>query len=235
MSKNTLSIILLGLGALLQITPATLHAFNLEGGELLPVSLPAIAEPAASLREEDLDGNGSLEYLAVSHGILKIISGNMAAWQSPPEWNIVQAAITDLNLDGHPEVALLLWRPFLPWPVDQWLPNGGRIDDFHNAKGQSCHFILIGWKNNGYHELWAGSAMADPIISFAAVDLDGDSYQELVALEGRYSASRSSFAHTLKIWKWNGFGFSVVSSMDGIFNKITLVQVKNSKVLILVP
>ncbi|MGA2502799.1 MAG: hypothetical protein ABSG01_01760 [Anaerolineales bacterium] len=147
----------------------------------------------------------------------------------------MQAAITDLNHDGKPEVALLLWRPFQPWPVDQWLPYGGRIADFQDVKGQSCHMILIGWGSNGYHELWAGSAMADPIDSFAAADLDGDDSQELVALEGRYSDPRSAPALTLKVWDWNGFGFTVVSSVNGIFNKLTLVQAKNGQVLILVP
>jgi hypothetical protein len=235
MQKNILSIILLELVALLEITPAPMHAFRLGDGKLLPLSMPAGTEPAASLREADLDENGTPESLALTGGILTIFSEEMVTWQSPPEWDIVQADITDLNFDGHLEVALLVWRPFLPWPVDQWLPNGGRIGDFQDARGESCHFILIGWKNNGYHELWAGSAMADPIISFATVDLDGDSHQELVALEGRYTDSRSAPARTLKVWEWNGFGFSVVSFMDGIFNKITLVQTKNGQVLILVP
>ncbi len=168
-------------------------------------------------------------------GIFSINSGGTIAWQSPADWQVVQGAIADLNQDGRPEISLLLWRPFQPWPVDQWLPRGGRIADFQDPKGQSCHVILIGWKNNGYHELWAGSAMSEPITSFKTADLDGDNALELVALEGNYQNPRSAPARVLKVWKWNGFGFSVVSSMTGIFDKMTLVRTIDGKVLILVP
>ena len=75
------------------------------------------------LQEANLDGKGVLETLSLTSGILTIFSGNVIAWQSPSEWQIVQAAIADLNHDGQPEVVLLLWRPFRTWPVDQWLPQ----------------------------------------------------------------------------------------------------------------
>jgi len=187
------------------------------------------------LLQADLDGNGTQESLVLSNGHLSIYSGSMTVWESPAAWQIAQAAISDLNHDGEPEVVLLVWRPFRPWPVDQWLPYGGRIANFHNQAGLSCHIILIGWMRGGYHELWAGSAMADPIVSFATGDLDGNNEQELVALEGRYIDSTAAPARTLKVWKWNGFGFSVVSYLDGIFNKMALVQASNGRILILVP
>lgn len=235
MSRKKLPIILLALGAFLQVTPAPLRAFSLEPGGLFPESISPGSEPLPMLQEANLDGKGIPETLSLTNGILTIFSGNEIAWQSPSDWQIVQAAIADVNHDGQPEVVLLLWRPFRTWPVDQWLPHGGRIADFHDANGQSCHIILIGWRGNGYHELWAGSALADPITVFAAVDLDGDNIQELVTLEGRYADSRSAPAHTLKVWKWNGFGFSIVSSMDGVFAKMTLVRASDGYVVILVP
>ncbi len=235
MTRNTLPIILLTLGTLLQITPAPLRAFSLGSDGLTSVSITAGIEPIPSDQEADLDGNGIQETLALSDERLTILSEGRIAWQSPAEWQVVQAAIVDLNQDGYPEVSLLLWRPFRAWPVDQWLPYGGRIAGFHNMEGQSCHFILIGWSGKSYQELWAGSAMADPITAFTAADLDGDGKQELVALEGRYSDPGSAPARTLKVWKWNGFGFSVVSSMDGVFSKMTLVQANDGQILILVP
>jgi hypothetical protein len=115
------------------------------------------------------------------------------------------------------------------------LPNGGRIAEFRDSKGQSCHIILIGWTRGGYHELWAGSAMADPIIYFAATDLNGNNTQELVTLEGRYTDLKAAPSRMLKVWEWNGFGFSVVSSMEGMFSKMTLVQANTGHILILVP
>jgi hypothetical protein len=77
--------------------------------------------------------------------------------------------------------------------------------------------------------------MAAPITSFAVADLDGDKSQELVAIEGRYSDPWSAPGRTIKVWKWNGFGFSVVSSIDGVFEKMTLVHANNGQFLILVP
>jgi hypothetical protein len=235
MTKITFVITLLSIGMLLQVTLIPLRAFSLGPNGLIQESMPTGNETVPTLREGDLDGNGTPESFDLTRGRLTIFSGRETAWHSPAGWQIIQAAITDLNHDGHLEVILLIWRPFRSWPVDQWLPHGGRIADFQDAEGQSCQIILIGWKINGYRELWAGSAMAEPIKSFAAVDLDGDNNQELVALEGQYSDPRSAPARTLKVWEWNGFGFTVVSTLDGEFNTITLVQATNKRILILVP
>jgi len=87
---------------------------------------------------------------------------------------VLETALPGVNGDGQPEVTHLIWRPLRSWLVDEWLPNGGRIDEFHNAESQSCHIILIGWIRGGFHELWASSAMADPITTLAAEDLKGN-------------------------------------------------------------
>lgn len=233
--RKLFSILLLSLGLLLQTSPAPLHALALGPGGLVPVSIPLGAVPVIPVSQTDLDGDGTPETLALSGGRLSILSGDEIAWQSPSAWQVVQAEFGDLNRDGQPEVALLLWRPFRPWPVDQWLPHGGRIAGFQDAEGRSCHVILIGWTGLGYNEAWAGSAMADPIKFFTLADLDGDAHQEMVVLEGRYTDPGPVPACTLKVWEWNGFGFSSVSSMEGAFTKLTLVQADDSRTLILVP
>jgi hypothetical protein len=225
----------LALGTLLQVSPAPLHALELDSAGFTTVPVPVGVAPVSPVLQADLDSDGRPETLVLSDDRLSIFSAGKPAWQTEPDWLISQAAITDLNHDGQPEITLLLWRPFRPWPVDRWLPNGGRITAFQDAAGQSCHLILIGWTRQGYQELWAGSAMADPITFFAAVDLDDDNAQELVALEGRYTGPRSAPARTLKVWEWNGFGFTVVSSMDGTFSELTLVQAGNGRTLILIP
>lgn len=235
MLRKFFPFILLTLGIILQTPPALPRALDLEPAGLIPASIPAGTVPITPVTQADLDGNSTPETLAQTGGRLSIFSGGKTVWQSPEAWQIVQSAISDLDRDGKPEITLLLWRPFRPWPADQWLPNDGRISEFHNAEGQSCHIILIGWTRGGYHELWAGSAMADPISSFAAADLNGNNAQELVALEGRYTDPKSAPARTLKVWEWNGFGFTAVSSIDGMFSKMTLVQANNGRILILVP
>ena len=226
---------LLALGLLLQTSPAPLRAWELRPSGLAPAYLPAGNLAALPPSSADFNRDGLPERLQLTSGRLTIFSSAGAVWQSPPGWTVLQAQITDLNQDGIPEATLLVWRPFRPWPVDRWLPYGGRIADFHDAGGNSCHIILIGWRGGAYGELWAGSALAEPVKSFAAADLNGDGVQELVTLEGNYADSPSAPARALKVWEWNGFGFSIVSGIEGSFDKLALVRANPGPVLILVP
>ena len=157
------------------------------------------------------------ETLTLTAGRVVIATESKARWQSPPAWQVEQAQITDLNRDGIPEATLLVWRPFKPWPVDTWLPNGGRIESFHDREGRSCHMILIGWKQGSFRELWAGSAMAEPVNNFAVADLVGNDRQVLVTLEGKYDDPPSVPSRRLKVWEWNGFGFTVVHELADSF------------------
>lgn len=238
--------LLLSLLALLLLSPLTPRAWELtppvglrQG--LQPVPLPASAEPVSLPAQADLNGDGAPETLSLSAGRLAILSAGRVVWQSQEDWQVAQAALTDLNRDGAPEVTLLVWRPFRPWPVDQWLPHGGRIAGFHDAEGQSCHLILIGWKRGIYRELWAGSALAEPVRAFAAADLNGDGKIELVALEGSYRVGAayddppSKTASRLKVWEWNGFGFSAVYTSEGRFRQMQIVHTPDGRVLILAP
>jgi hypothetical protein len=235
MQRKIIPLILSALGILLQTRPATPYALSLglDGFSAGPIPLQRTLLPA--LAQADLDGNGIPEILALDNSRLEILSGDQAVWTSPPEWQVAQAVFSDLDGNGVPEVTLLLWRPFRPWPVDEWLPYGGRIKDFHNAAGLSCHIILIGWRQGTYRELWAGSAMADPVTAFAIADLDGDGFEELVTLENRYTDPQGAAVRVLKAWEWNGFGFTVVSYRNGSYNKMTLIRDDTGQVLILVP
>ena len=151
-------------------------------------------------------------------------------WRSPESWRVKEAFFSDLNRDGTEELALLVWRTFQPWPVDRFLPHGGRIAEFHNLRGESCHLILIGMDGGKVREFWAGSAMADPIHDLNAVDLDGDGGQELAALE--YAYDEDPTAAKLVIWKWNGFGFSLMTRRDGHFSTLLAVETGSGSALL---
>jgi hypothetical protein len=235
LKQTKLVIAPLSLLLIIQLTPVSVRAWDFESGELIPVVFPTGTSPVTLPDSADLDLDGTLETLIQAEGSLTIHSGNQTAWISPPGWEVVQSAFTDLNRDSIIEAALLVWRPFEPWPVDKFLPYGGRIAGFHDGGGYSCHLILIGWTGDGYGELWAGSALADPITTFAAIDLDEDAAQELITLEGRYTFKGSSPALTMKIWRWNGFGFSVVSHVEGKFTSLALSREESGRILILTP
>lgn len=229
------ALLILGLAALLLVTPAPIRAWRLDHSTLTRSSLPPVLHLPSGVSGAYLDGDGSPERLTLAQGRAAIWSGSRALWHSPQDWRVREAHVADLNRDGTPEVSLLVWRPFKPWPVDAWLPHGGRIEGFHDADGLSCHIILIGWKQGAYRELWAGSALADPVKSFTAADLLGDGRQYLVTLEGDYDDPASAPARRLKVWEWNGFGFSVVHELDDSFTLISTTQAENSQELILSP
>ncbi len=191
--------------------------------------------PVAEVTQADINKDGEPEKVTLIDNKARLISSAGTVWQSPESWQVTETEFTDLNHDGVMELTLLVWRPFRPWPVDKWLPDGGRISTFHDARGASCHIVLIGWEDGEFKEVWAGSALAEPVKSFLAYDLDGDGRQELVTLEGLYADSRSTPARFLKVWDWNGFGFSNVSSMDGRFGSLSIAHSNNGQSLILVP
>lgn len=162
-----------------------------------PVSGPDVHEPAIELNDGKL-----------------MITSPSGQWESPENWIVQQAAWTDLNHDSRPEATLLVRRPFQPWPVDRVLPHGGRISHHQDSDGMSSHIILIGWKKDHWGELWAGSALARPVRSFFTVDANKDGVQELITREGRYQDTDPSYASTLAVWQWNGFGFDLVSRVE---------------------
>jgi len=229
------TILLLVLAALALVSPAQMHAWQLIDASLSEVPVPAGIQPVVPAMSADFDGDDKAETLALADGRAAIQSEDQVLWRSPQAWQVRQALIADLNQDGRPEAVLLLWRPFQPWPVDAWLPHGGRIDRFHDSSGRSCHIILIGWYQGSFRERWAGSALAEPVQRFVVADLTGSGEQFLVTLEAQYNDPESAPAQYLKVWEWNGFGFSLVSTIEGPFSQMAIVQAHDGRMLILVP
>jgi hypothetical protein len=143
-------------------------------------------------------------------------------WQSPKDWQVLEAIISDLNRDGEDELVMVVSRPFKPWPIDRFLPHGGRINSFQDKNGMSCHLILVGWDGKEYREVWAGSALKDPISHISSADLNQDGFQELVALEGQYDSIFNT--GNITVWEWNGFGFSLNERIDGSFSDFIVIS-----------
>jgi len=199
--------------------------WQLNSGLLLPVRKEQISVSSAVVTPSltgDLDGNNQLECLVSEAETLQITNcDGQVLWQSPGEWRVSEAQIADLNHDGINEAVLLVWRPFRPWPVDEILPFGGRIESHQNHEGQSCQLILIGWQRDDYREIWAGSALANPITNVSVADLDGDGLVELAALENDYDAKQK--AGQLTIWRWIGFGFSLLDRSESRWERLTIM------------
>lgn len=217
---------MIALLGILQITPARMSAWQFSGDGLVQNEIVDVG-PGESLWVEstsvDLDDDGRFECTALSSGSATISDcGEKILWQSPDNWQVKEAFVSDLNRDGKPEVTLLVWRLFMPWPIDSFLPHGGRIKDFHDQQGLSCHLILIGWNGKKYVEKWAGSALIRPVEQLSAVDLDGDGGQELVGLEGQYDGPYPG--GTLTVWRWRGFGFVLMDETEEWFRSIQVLN-----------
>jgi hypothetical protein len=225
--------LLIAIATLALVSPVPIHVWELKDSTLERVALPSGTHTVAAETSADFDHDGVAETLTLTGGRAVIQTESRIRWQSPQAWRVEQTQITDLNRDGLPEAALLVWRPFAPWPVDEWLPNGGRINDFHDSRGLSCHIILIGWYQNSFREHWAGSSLAEPINSFMVADLKGNGQQYLVTLEGEYDDQPSAPSRRLKVWEWNGFGFTIVSRLEGPFSLMVTARAEDGRVLIL--
>jgi hypothetical protein len=228
-------ILALSLLALFTVSPASIRAWEPLGDSIQPVRMPPAGWQLVQLEQTDFDNDSLDETIEIFDGQARIVTGDILRWQSPSEWNVKQVGLSDLNQDGSIEAVLLVWRPFKSWPVDRWLSSGGRIDGFKNALGESCQIILIGWHRGEFTERWAGSALAQPVTKFALADMNTDGFDELISLDSSYKAAASSPAHALKIWEWNGFGFSLVSEQTGVFNDLIVVLVPDLTPILLTP
>jgi hypothetical protein len=205
--------LLTGALAMSLVSAPTLRYYSYASGVLAASSRNdgRILQP---VNKSDLNGDGWDDEIVLVNGGVEIRGDGGVLYRSNPGWRVEQAEFGDLNDDGAPEAVLLVWRDFETWPIDRLLPAGGRIAGFHDAAGQSCHIILIGWGKDGAREAWAGSALADPVMSFAMADLNGDGRQELVTMDGDYQTPRYLPAKAVKIWEWNGFGFSRLEQIN---------------------
>jgi hypothetical protein len=125
----------------------------------------------------------------------------------PTAWDVRANLLADLNHDGAKECVLLVWRPWQDWPIMRWSESASPIAGNRDRNGDSSHIILI--EPSTGRELWAGSALAVPIVMITVGDVDGDGAQELIALEGDYQTGRDGPARHLALWRWNGFGFTL--------------------------
>lgn len=218
-------LILISALSLFTVSPTWINGWSYNGAELSRVPVSFIqSEPNIPMVSANINGTDYCVELMDAQAVIVNCQYEEegVSWSSPARWDVKQAFFSDLNRDGNPEAVLLVWRPFQPWPVDRFMPHGGRIDTFADSQGNGCQVILIGWKDGKFREVWAGSAMADPLHEIRAVDLDGDGMQELAGLEYPYNgrADHSS----LVVWEWNGFGFSLEDREKGSYSTLQVVQ-----------
>lgn len=221
------------LAGLSQISPAHLEALSLDGDALSTLPMPSSARRPPQPMLADVDADGEAESISLENGRAVLHRDSVTLWASPEDWDVRQARLTDLNQDTSPEIALLVWREFAPWPIDAYIPSPGRISSFHDSSGFSCHLILMGWRRDRFQELWAGSALARPLVAFESSDLDADGDQELAALEGDYQRPDGR-SGAITVWEWNGFGFTLAVRSNGAgYSDLTVLATPDGRQILL--
>jgi hypothetical protein len=229
-------LVLISLFSLLIVVPFTPQYWLIQKAGFLPTNINdhvkwnLILPPSLEKAKIVTDGD-CLTFAEEKVSVHNCIDDSkLVLWQSDPTWKVTEVISADLNRDKKNELVMVVWRPHQPWPIDSFLPAGGRIADFHDRSGMSCHLILVGWDGDKYRELWAGSSLIDPVFGIRAVDLDKDGFQELVALEGKYD--NKNVTGNLTVWDWSGFGFRLRDRIDGSFSEFGIISV-DEDVLIL--
>ncbi len=167
---------------------------------------PPIPAPPPFLTA-DLDADGTPETIHLKDGQVQVEEGGQVVWQSTPERRIVDMVAGDAWDDLRQELIMALWQK--------------------DAEGvpRSQPFI-IGHRHGRYDILWGGSPVADPIYDLDLGDVNGDGRNELVVLEGDYADPPDQPAHFLTVWRWNGWGYTLLwRSEVGRFRDLHLLDI----------
>jgi len=198
----------IGFNVIDEITPQPeTSAWRCDSKGCYPANEPveSTGEGIFSAGESDLDGDGKPEQLSLQSGQVHIAGNGLPAWASPPEWQVTDLALGDVNNDGRQEVLLALRKS----------DSSGVL---------LSHPFVLGYREGEWRLLWGGSAVSDPIQEVALGDVDSDGLQELVVLEARHDGSGQS----ISVWRWHGWGFSQIwRSEAGNYRNLRLGSVSD--------
>jgi hypothetical protein len=96
--------------------------------------------------------------------------------------------VRDIDGDSKSDVCVGVWKKSRSHPV------------------MENRFYVYGWNGERIFPKWLGSRLSSPFVDFDFYDVDGDGFDELVALE----LQRNGLKRVM-CYEWNGFGFEGVN------------------------
>jgi hypothetical protein len=67
--------------------------------------------------------------------------------------------------------------------------------------------FVFGFKSQEIQPIWQSSNLAQPNCSFIFADINNDNLNELLVIEGEYTADFSCSGKHLAVWSWQEWGF----------------------------
>lgn len=140
----------------------------------------------------------------LKNGRLTISANNQFIWQSPQNWQIKNYVIADSINSGENLINMNLWK----------IGSFGKSKPFWhhgNDNKMQNHLFIYRLQNNQMHPVWGSSALDMPNCKIAFADVNNDGKNELIAYEGSYADYPNCIPKYKSIWRWNGWGFTLVS------------------------
>ncbi|MFA7169848.1 MAG: hypothetical protein WC178_03260 [Candidatus Paceibacterota bacterium] len=169
--------------------------------------------------QADLDGNLIMEKYDFQNGKLTISENYKIIWQSEDDWRVEDFILADSNNDGITDINMSVWK-------------SGDFGDFkplwveENDMSIKNHFFIFDFKDGEVRPIWQSSNLDAPNCQILISDMDDDSQNELVVIEGDYADSPDCKGKYLAVWKWNEWGFfNEWRSEAGVFDGVETYEV----------
>jgi len=161
------------------------------------------ADAIEKLIKLDSDGDRVAEEYLLKDGRFRVKESYKIIWQSPEDWWVDDFALADSTGDGKIEINLSVWKS----------GSFGESKPFWIEEGDPSvknHLFVYGYINNEAVPVWQSSNLDQPNCEFDFQDIDADGRQELVVIEGEYAEDFVCRGKYVAVWRWNGWGFSLV-------------------------
>lgn len=150
---------------------------------------------------DDLDGDSIMEKYRLENGRLSISTGSKTNWISPLSWWIDDFELADSNHDGKKDINLSLWKA---GNYGKYMPIWVKENDMSIKN----HFFILDYSNGRVRYVWCSSNLSQPNCEFKFADINRDSRNELIVIEGDYTLAGGNQGVYAAVWSWNGWGFS---------------------------
>lgn len=137
----------------------------------------------------DLDGDGTDELVSLEKGTATVTDGEKALFETSAEWLVSDVLVGDIDVDGTPEVALVVWkrgsygdvRPF-------WIEA--------DEEGYSQHIFIYRWRDASLQPIWMSSKL--PVEAERVSLVDGKTF--VIEDPGG----------NVTLWEWQSWGLALV-------------------------